>query len=153
MWRDSDSDSSDNTVYHNQGTSCLSCHKAPATGAEGYSFLSGGTIYTELNATTAAQYATGYTIRALLDTNLSINYISGRGYGNSRSQDTALSNDYNFTAQVVNSSGVVVNSSATNSHSTASNLDCNVCHTAAGANGAPGRIHIATPVVTSGTPL
>ncbi|MDQ7042759.1 MAG: hypothetical protein Q9M34_04440, partial [Sulfurimonas sp.] len=55
-------ENSDSTVYHNQGINCLSCHKAPAAGAEGYSFLSGGTIYTELNATTAAQYATGYTI-------------------------------------------------------------------------------------------
>ena len=125
---------------HNQGVACLNCHKAPAENADGKSFLSGGTVYTTLDGTTSDTYADGYSIRALLDNDVAINYTKKRGTGNSYSKDSALSSDYNFTAQVLNSSNVVVKSSKKNSHNTTKNLNCNGCHTSTGKNGTLGRV-------------
>ena len=142
---DDESDSSSVSVSvtsHNQGRTCLTCHAAPADSADGKDFLSGGTIYSTLNGTTTDTYASGYTIRTLLDTGLAINYTYERegGTGNSYSENSALSSDYDFTAQVLNANNEVVNSSGTNSHNTSSHLNCNSCHTSSGENGAPGRI-------------
>jgi len=138
-----DDDSINLTIsYHNQGADCLSCHTAPAENADGKDYLSGGTVYTTLNGSNADTYASGYTIRLLLDTNLSIDYIPEKGTGNSYSENSALSSAYYFTGQVLNSAKQVIKSSNTNSHSTTSHLSCNKCHTSVGENGAPGRVTI-----------
>jgi len=129
---------------HNQGKSCLSCHSAPAKGANGKAFLSGGTVYTTLNGTDSKNYADGFTIRLLLDGGSQPIYRvkSRRGTGNFYSKDSALSSSYKFTAQVImnNTDKNVVNSSKKNSHNTEKYLSCNNCHTATGKNGAPGRV-------------
>jgi hypothetical protein len=137
---DDDSITSYSVISHNQGSACLACHAAPADGADGKDYLSGGTVYTQIDGSSSDTYANGYIIRALLDTGLTIDYNDGRGTGNSYSDNSALSSDYSFTAQVLDSNGNIVNQSATNSHTTSSNLNCNSCHTVSGDNGAPGRI-------------
>jgi len=131
----------ENSLIHSQGVSCAQCHSA---GSEA-SFTSGGTVFTSLDAANSdtAKYATGYTLRLLLaNTGATVNYVAGRGSGNSYTRASAGTIN-SYTAQVVNSSGVVVNSSATDTHGL-TRLDCNRCHTAVGANGAPGRITIGT---------
>jgi len=138
---DNEEESTPITIYsHNQGASCLSCHAAPANAADGKDFLSGGTVYTKLDGSSSDTYANNYTIRVVLDTGLAINFKDGRGTGNSNSENSALSSNYTFTAQVLDPNGDVVSYSATNSHTTSSNLNCNSCHTASGDNNAPGRI-------------
>ena len=133
-------DDEDTTSNHYQGVSCLSCHSAPATQADGEDFLSGATVYTALNATSSAQFATSHTIRLVLTNEQILNYRydDDGGDANSYSEDSRILS-YDYTAQVVNNSGVVVNSSQTYSHNY-TQLDCNSCHTATGNNGAPGRI-------------
>jgi predicted CxxxxCH...CXXCH cytochrome family protein len=146
--RSSDEDSSTSSgaiSSHNQGHACLECH---GPGGE-ERFESGATVYTALNATTSAQYANGYLIRLVLENGQQFNYRSGRGTGNSYSEDSRMLS-YRFTAQVVDSSGSVVTSSATDSHDY-TRVDCNTCHTSTGNNGAPGRITTAMPSVTPPT--
>ncbi|MEA3228507.1 MAG: hypothetical protein U9P38_05465, partial [Campylobacterota bacterium] len=135
-------DYSASTYQHNQGLACLTCHKAPANGADGEDFLSGGTVYTELSGNSSDKYAGGYKIRVLLDTELAIDYEydSEGGTANSYSENSALSSSYDFTAQVIDSDGEVVNYSATNSHATQTHLNCNSCHSVSGENGAQGRV-------------
>lgn len=114
-------------------------------------FTSGATIFTALNAANndVAKTASNYSLRLVLENGTSIeNYNIGRGTGNVYGTFNAGISKY--TAEVLNSKGEVVNSSATNSHD-ASRFDCNSCHTAAGINGAPGRIvsfNYTVPVVT-----
>ena len=117
------------TSDHNQGVNCAQCH----------SFTSGATIFTSLNAgNSASKAADSYSLRLVLaQSGSQINYSTGRGSGNAHA--TFNAGVARYTAQVVNAQGSVVNSSATNSHD-ASRFDCNRCHTASGANGAPGRI-------------
>jgi len=138
----SSSDDDSGASGHNQGKSCLSCHN----------FYSAATVYTALDATSSSQYASGYTLRAVLSNNQSINFYSGRGRGNFYANDSRLLS-YKFTAQVLDSSGNIVNTSANLSHSS-SRRDCNVCHTAGGKSGAPGRISTTKPSVptTTSTP-
>ncbi|WP_457747128.1 hypothetical protein [Sulfurimonas sp.] len=140
-----DISSGESTLYHNQGSACLSCHNAPAIAAEGRSFYSGATVYTELNATAATQYASGYSLKAVLSNGIVVNFGLGRGTGNFNSIDSRLLS-YLFTTELVDANGTVVSSSATNSHGP-TQLDCNSCHTAVGINGAPGRI--APPTITA----
>ena len=135
---DSESEENENSVLHSQGVSCATCHSA---GSE-ESFTSGATVFTTLDAANSdtSKYATGYGLRLLLAGGSAVTYSSGRGIGNFYTRtSTGTFNDY--TAQVVDSSGVVVNSSNTDSHDL-NRLDCNSCHTAAGTGGAPGRIHV-----------
>ena len=125
---------------HHQGDSCLPCHTSPAYEADGKDFLSGGTIYTALDATSASQLASSYTIRVVLKNTQSLDYKTkdDGGDANSYSGDSRLLS-YDYTAQVVNSSGTIVNSSKRYSHNY-TQLNCNSCHTQMGNNGAPGRI-------------
>ena len=139
---DENNSGSSSISYHNQGSSCMSCHTYPASRADGKSFYSGLTVYTALDATSSAQYVKVYSLRALLSNGQYVNFSSGRGTGNFNSRDSRLLS-YNYTAQVVDSSGKVVNSSTSNSH-TASRLNCNSCHTSVGLNGASGRVTSAT---------
>jgi len=145
---DSDSDSGESTTSHNQGISCASCH-ATGSGAEGKYFRSGATVYADLNSST---YVDGYSIRLIMDNNVSINYIAGRGTGNSNTglYNTTLDGykTNSFTAKLYDATGKEVRTSGTNTHSY-TRLDCNSCHTAAGLNNAPGRI--APLVVTTTT--
>ncbi len=67
-----------------------------------------------------------------------VRYYAGRGTGNSSTSYPAGTIN-SFTAQVVDDQGVVVNSSLKDSHDV-TRLDCNVCHTKGGRDGAPGRI-------------
>ena len=145
---DGSSTTSRSVSYHNQGRACLDCH---GPGDE-ESFVSGATVYTALDATTADQYANGYTLRLVLDNGQNLNYGRARGTGNTYSDDTRILS-YRFTAQVVDSSGNVVNASATDSHD-GSRVDCNTCHTSTGSGNpkAPGRITTAmTPATTTTT--
>ncbi len=170
---------SGSTSYHNQGVSCAKCHSVSGSssivsstfnlfesdddapkrsegsqsseGSEN-AFTSGATIFTALNAgNSVAKAAKNYSLRLVLaQSRTKINYRTGRGSGNVNATFTA-GGVTKYTAQVLNAQGVVVNSSATDSHD-ASRFDCNKCHTAAGTNGAPGRIvsfsYSATPVTT-----
>ena len=122
---------------HKQGQDCLVCHGIG--GSEDPTLSSGATVFTKLNAlnSDSSSYAKGYTIRLLLSDGKTANYSSGLGDANSKT--SAALGGYDFTAQVVNSSGKVVNSSATNSHNS-NRLACNSCHTSRGVNNAPGRI-------------
>jgi len=136
---DGTSEDDDNTVIHSQGVSCATCHSA---GSE-ESFTSGATVFTTLDAagSDVSKYATGYTLRLYMaSTGTTINYTAGRGSGNSYTRASSGSIPNSYTAQVVDSSGVVVNSSAADSHDL-TRLDCNSCHSATGSNGAPGRIY------------
>lgn len=130
---------------HNQGQDCLVCHGIG--GSEEPQLSSGATVFTKLNALNndTSSYAKGYTIKLLLSDGKSVRFSSGLGDGNSKTSATL--GGYDFTAQVVDSSGNVVNSSATNSHNS-NRLACNSCHTSRGANNAPGRI-INTKIQTS----
>ena len=110
------------TGIHNQGKACLKCH----------SFASGVTVFARLNAPTKSAGATGYKIQL----GNSYVYNAGRGSGNS---NLVRYSGGKYTANVIDANGNIVNSSANMSHD-ASRLDCNRCHTASGANGAPGRI-------------
>ncbi len=120
----------ESSARHNQGRNCLSCH----------SFTSGATVFQSIDAmnddeTEAAQ---GYMIQLLLDSGEIIMYANGNGYGNVLyNGDQGVIND--FTAQIIDSQGVVVNQSSVNSHHVG-RLACNSCHTQEGLNGAPGRI-------------
>jgi len=107
---------------HNQGRACLQCH----------SFASGGTVFGDLRAPNNTLGASGYRIR-IGEAGI---FRSGNGVGNSYLSHFSGGS---FTAYVIDPNGNVVNSSAAGTHD-ASRLDCNRCHTAAGANGAPGRI-------------
>ncbi len=156
----------DEDANHNQGANCAACHSPGTTTYYGYSsssyydddddysdddysdddsydndevFDSGATIFTSLTAAnddiTKAAY--GYSVQLLLNDGTTVNYKIGNGIGNVNATFNAGITTY--TAQVINTKGEVVNSSLTNSHD-ASRFDCNSCHTATGANGAPGRI-------------
>jgi cytochrome c len=85
----------------------------------------------------------------LLDNGQSLTYRIGQGAGNSNSIDNRLLS-YNYTAQVVTSSGLVVNESGVNTHNS-DRLDCNSCHTTTGINGAPGRITSVRAIPTENT--
>jgi len=161
---DSEYVSSGSYSSHHQGESCLKCHGiggianevGEAEEAGENQFTSGGTIFAKLNAknSTGIVYADGYTIRLVLENVGTImSYNQGRGTGNSNASfSTGTIN--NYTAEVVNPQGTVVNKSLKNSHDV-TRLDCNKCHTSAGANGAPGRIvtfnYYDTPVITTPT--
>ncbi len=135
---DEDSDEYENSELHYQGEACLSCH-GYSSGSVEYDerFTSGGTVYTTINSLNS--YATGYKIRLLLENTLTtVTYEIEEGDGNSFTEYPEGSIN-SYTAQVVDSRGVVVNSSLTNSHDV-TRLDCNTCHTASGTGGAPGRI-------------
>jgi len=119
---ESENEGSSATGIHNQGIACLQCH----------SFASGATVFTRLNAPNKSAGAVGYKIQL----GGSYVYNDGRGSGNS---NLVRYSGGKFTANVINAHGNIVNSSANMSHD-ASRLDCNRCHTASGANGAPGRI-------------
>lgn len=123
---------------HNQGAQCLTCHGIGGSEASEDLFTSGATVYTTIDGVASDKYASNYTVRLVLEnTSTQINYRAGYGTGNS---NTNYSNSINYySAQVVDGSGNVVNSSLVNSHD-AGRLDCNTCHTAAGTDGAPGRI-------------
>ena len=126
------------TLVHNQGLNCAACHNG--TVAEAIYLKSSGTIFTDLNATNynMAKVANGYSLRLVLDTNVTEVYGLGRGTGNF--YRTAINAGVaTYTAQVLNAQGVVVNKSLTNSHNVA-RFNCNSCHVAGGLNGAPGRI-------------
>jgi len=124
-----DSEGVDSNGGHYQGQSCAQCHSS----GENH-FISGATVFTNLNATNSDKnsYAVGYKIQ-LGDSEV---YNGGRGNGNSFLITNRLSK---FTAKVIDSNGNIVNSSIANSHDS-SRLDCNRCHTSTGINGAPGRI-------------
>ena len=139
-----DDNENESSVLHSQGVSCATCHGA---GSE-ESFTSGATIFTTLDAANSdtSKYATGYTIRLLLENiGSTVNYIAGRGSANSYTNASAGTIN-SYTAQVVDASGNVVNASAANTHDL-TRLDCNRCHSAVGSDGAPGRI-----VTTTTTP-
>lgn len=141
-----DENENESSVLHSQGVSCASCHGA---GSE-ESFTSGATVFTTLDAANsdASKYATGYTIRLLLEnTDATINYIAGLGSANSYTNASAGTIN-SYTAQVVDTSGNVVNASAANSHDL-TRLDCNRCHSAIGSDGAPGRILAETTTTTT----
>ena len=137
---------------HYQGVSCAECHSIGGTasrsdefedsedseGSEN-AFTSGGTIFTVLNASNGTQnIANNYSLRLVLaQSGTEINYKTGRGSANVNA--TFSAGVENYTAQVLDTHGVVVNSSTKDSHD-ASRFDCNSCHTVAGTNGAPGRI-------------
>jgi len=123
-------DDDGNSVVHHQGQNCLSCH----------SFTSAATIYNTLRGKydTSEGIANGYMIQLLLDNHTTIKFRKGNGHGNVLWKgDGGSIND--FTAQVIDTNGVVVNSSKLNSHNVG-RLACNICHTELGLNGAPGRI-------------
>lgn len=135
---------------HNQGKSCLSCHRSGSAieddheGEDEEVLISGGTVYTTIDAADTENLAGGYRIRLLFQDDSTINFEidDESGTANSSIEDEHgysldLTNPY--TAQVINSSGSVVNSSLSYSHDVA-RLDCNYCHTADGKVGAPGRI-------------
>ncbi|NCO01736.1 MAG: hypothetical protein GW906_07880 [Epsilonproteobacteria bacterium] len=133
---------SSSITVHNQGVACSVCHGP--NGREDY-LLSAGTVFNQLNTSSANQAASGYSLQALLSTGQKITYRikTKRGSGNSyvKSSDApALTSAYDFTGQVVDNTFTVVNASATNSHNTRTHLDCNSCHTETGTNSAPGRI-------------
>jgi len=162
---------------HNQGLACASCHSiggsatlAPSRSDENENddedsenegsenenedaenvFDSGATIFTTIDGAnkSAVKAASNYSLRLVLESGTIEGYKIGRGTGNVHASFNA--GIANYTAEVLDRTGKVVNSSSTNSHD-ASRLDCNSCHTAAGANGAPGRIvsfNYVTPVVT-----
>ncbi len=115
---------------HNQGKNCLECH----------SFTSGGTIFKSIDAEDKDEQdaAQGFNIQLLLDSGETISYAPGNGYGNVLyNGDQGAINS--FTAQIIDSQGVVVNQSHINSHDVG-RLACNRCHTQEGLNGAPGRV-------------
>jgi mono/diheme cytochrome c family protein len=157
---DLDYDDDGEDAYHNQGVSCATCHSTSAAtnyGDDSSSndevFDSGATIYTSLTAANndAAKAAYGYSLRLLLNDGTTVSYRIGNGTGNVNATFNAGITSY--TAQVINTRGEVVNSSSTNSHD-ASRFDCNSCHTATGANGAPGRItsfQYTLPIITTPT--
>jgi cytochrome c5 len=148
---------------HNQGLTCLTCHSSGSYAAPLYSdaleddenelddeyeyeddndevFDSGATIFTTLNAADGdlSKAANGYSLRLVLENSAGVaEYRIGNGTGNVNG--TFNAGITNYTVEVLDSNGNVVNTSVTNSHNT-SRFDCNSCHTAAGNNGAPGRI-------------
>ncbi len=145
-------DEGDDT-QHNQGKSCAQCHSVTGTIAisdddsdddenddDGeYVFSSGATIYTLLHGEdlNAAQTASGYSLRLILQSGATETYQLARGTGNVYANVNAGLG--NYTVEVLDRAGNVVNRSAANSHND-SRLDCNSCHSVNGANGAPGRI-------------
>jgi len=144
-----DSSEGESTAVHYQGANCLTCHGGTAVAAEGKYFRSGVTVYSDLNSSIPLD---GYSVRLVMDNNATINYIPGRGIGNANSGLYSTTLDgyttNSFTAQLLDANANVVNSSGTNTHDS-SRLSCNTCHTAAGLNGAPGRIY---PNVTTTLP-
>jgi len=120
-------------------------------------FDSGVTIFTTINATNSdAKKATyGYSLRLVLESGESVNYVQAKGTGNliKNSFNAGITN---YTVEVLDSNKNVVNSSQVNSHTTA-RFDCNSCHTALGNNGAPGRVvsfvytKTTTPVISTPT--
>lgn len=142
--------------YHNQGKSCLSCHGANSIYKSNLlsrdhdddddddddndeQFTSAGTVYTAIDAANLTSLANGYRLRLVLEnTDQVVNYSSGRGTANSYTE-YGIGTINSYTAHVVDGNGNVVNSSLSSSHDV-TRLDCNSCHTAAGNNGAPGRI-------------
>ena len=124
---------------HYQGFNCAQCHNG--TVAEARVFTSGGTIFSDLNATNSTlKVATNYSLRLLLENNATVNYGIGRGSGNANVTIFQAIGALKYTAQVLNAQGVV-NSSIKNSHD-ATRFDCNRCHVVGGAGvpKAPGRI-------------
>jgi len=135
---DDHDEENDNYELHNQGVACLSCHGL-SSGTVEYDerFTSGGTVYTAIDS--ASSYAKDYRIKLVLENTLiGVTYEIENGDGNSYTEYPEGSIN-GYTAQVIDSRGVVVNSSLTNSHDV-TRLDCNTCHTASGTGGAPGRI-------------
>ncbi len=114
-------------------------------------FDSGVTIFTTLDAqnSDAKKAAYGYSLRLVLASGETINYVQGKGTGNFI-KDSFNAGITNYTVEVLDSNGNVVNSSQTNSHTTA-RFDCNSCHTASGNSGAPGRV-VSFNYVKSTTP-
>jgi len=128
----------ENSTSHYEGQSCAKCHSSGEN-----QFTSGGTIYTTLHDGSKTKTAINYSLRLVLqNTGTIIRYGIGRGVGNAYSTfNKGTVNSY--TAEVLDPSGKVVNKSYANSHNL-SRLDCNSCHTSAGATiggiKAPGRI-------------
>ena len=139
-------------TQHYQGQSCAQCHSAAGavalsednennedSEAGENTFDSGATVYTLLHGenSNAAQTASGYSLRLVLQSGVIESYSLARGTGNVYANVNAGLG--NYTVEVLDRAGNVVNRSATNSHND-SRLDCNSCHSVNGANGAPGRI-------------
>ncbi len=120
-------------------------------------FDSGVTIFTTIDAGNkdAKKAAYGYSLRLVLESGESVNYVRAKGTGNLL-KESFNAGITNYTAQVLDGNKNVVNTSKANSHTTA-RFDCNSCHTASGNNGAPGRVvnfsytKTTTPVVSTPT--
>ncbi len=122
-------------LVHNQGRNCLSCHSNR--------FGAAGTIFTKKNAQdgdAASAASSAYTIELVSDKGTKIRFAKAwNGTGNRYAYPTAVQNIAYFTPQVVNTAtGQVVNRSRYQHD--ANRFACNRCHTATGANGAPGRV-------------
>jgi len=139
-------DDDDDDVIHYQGKDCMTCHSSGE-----YAFNSGGTVFTRLNGADEDinAVAVNHTLRLVLESGLSLTYTKGMGYGNAHWRGDVGAID-SFTAQVLDPNGAVVNSSNPNSHHVGM-LACNTCHSATGANGAPGRIINYRPTETTAT--
>jgi len=129
---------SNGVSLHHQGESCASCH---ATGSSNeVIFDSGATIFTTIDAANgdASKVAQNYSLRLVLASSTATeNYRWGRGTANFHA--TFNAGITNYTVEILDANATVVNRSQTDSH-TSARFDCNSCHTATGANGAPGRI-------------
>ncbi len=115
-------DKGSNDTIHNQGKSCIACHD-----------FNGATVFNSMNAPDNTAGAAGYRVQ-LGGADV---YNSSNGIGNSNFRGNATLP--NYTAHVIDANGNVVRSSGMNTHDNM-RLDCNRCHTATGANGAPGRL-------------
>jgi len=113
------------------GGECIGCHSS----GEGPSFTVAGTVMAALRDDTNCQGLAGITVRLTgadghqvdLQTNASGNFYLRAGQG-------ALAFPYH--AEVIHNGTSIAMVSAR----TQAETDCNSCHTAAGANAAPGRI-------------
>lgn len=115
------------------GQACVACHRS---GGEGPIFQIAGTVFKKANeADNCIGAATGVSVE-VTDANGKVETLAVNSSGNFSSSKRGTSLVMPYRAKVLYAGGERAMSSAQ------SEGDCNVCHTAAGLNGAPGRVWV-----------
>ena len=109
------------------GSACIECHSA----GEGPRFTLAGTVMAATNDDTDCNGAQGATVE-ITGADGTVTKLTTNAAGNFYIDKATLSTPY--TAKIIQGTKTRAMSAAQ------TNGDCNTCHTAAGANGAPGRI-------------
>jgi mono/diheme cytochrome c family protein len=114
------------------GQACVACHRK----GEGPVFVIAGTVFKTPNeADNCVGATTGVSVQ-ITDANGKVETLAVSATGNFSSSKRGVALVMPYTAKVLYAGGERVMSSAQ------SDGDCNVCHTAAGLNGAPGRVSV-----------